>query len=156
MPRLLIADDEQGARDILADAVRSFGMEADTVSSAEEALTRLDEGHKYDLILTDLKMKGMNGIELVREAKARDDTVEVIVVTGYPTIDTAVEAVRAGAYDYIIKPFKLAEARLAINRALEKRALNNEARFFKGLFWAALLSLPFWVVGALVIYILTH
>ena len=156
MRRLLIADDDAGAREMLGHVVQDIGLEVDPVASGEEAIAKLEEGRKYDLVLTDLKMPGMSGLDLVREVKTRDPSMEVIVLTGYPSVDTAVEAVKSGAYDYIIKPFRVAEARLAIGRALEKRALGGEARFFKALFLATLLSLPFWGLVALIVWMLAR
>ncbi len=123
--RLLVVDDEAIARDNLALALRRQGHEAVTAGSGSEALALL-QGGDFDMVLTDLMMEGMDGLELLRSIKAKYPDVEVVVITGYPTVDTAVEAMRAGAYDYLAKPYRIDEARLLVHKALEKRRLRLE------------------------------
>jgi DNA-binding NtrC family response regulator len=123
--RLLVVDDEAISRDNLALALRRQGHEAVTAGSGSEALDLL-RGGDFDMVLTDLMMEGMDGLELLRSIKAGFPDVEVVVITGYPTVDTAVEAMRAGAYDYLAKPYRIDEARLLVHKALEKRRLRLE------------------------------
>ena len=123
--RLLVVDDEAISRDNLALALRRQGHEAVTAGSGSEALGLL-QGGDFDMVLTDLMMEGMDGLELLRSIKAKYPDVEVVVITGYPTVDTAVDAMRAGAYDYLAKPYRIDEARLLVHKALEKRRLRLE------------------------------
>lgn len=123
--RILVVDDEAIARDNLALALARRGHDTRTAASAKDALACL-EVEEFDLVLTDLKMEGMDGLALLRHIRDRHPDIEVVVLTGYPTVDTAVEAMRAGAYDYLAKPYRLDEAGMLVRKALEKRRLRLE------------------------------
>lgn len=123
--RILVVDDEVIARDNLALALGRQGHATVAAANGREALELL-QAQEFDLVLTDLKMEGMDGLTLLREIKGRYPDIEVMVLTGYPTVDTAVTAMRAGAYDYLAKPYRIDEARLLVAKALEKRALKLE------------------------------
>jgi two-component system, NtrC family, response regulator AtoC len=123
MARILVADDEEGIRSFLAEALELDGHE---VSQAEDgaAAARLLAQTGFDLLLTDLKMPGLDGMALLAKVRAEQPEVEVIVITAHGTVDSAVEAMKAGAYDYLQKPIaSLDELRLLVARALERRAL---------------------------------
>ena len=109
--KILIVDDEAGMQRLLARILDRQGYETLTVGSAKEAL-QLINSDSFDLVLTDIQMPGMNGLELLREIKAFDPSLPIIVVTAYGTVESAVEALRAGAYDYITKPFETDEIRV--------------------------------------------
>lgn len=119
--RILVVDDHKNMRVTLALILRREGHEVLEADGAEAALGQLDE--PLDLLLTDLKMEPMDGIELLRRVKQRDPNIEAIVMTAYGTIDSAVEAMRLGAADYVTKPFQEAELLLRVQRAIERRAL---------------------------------
>ena len=121
MARLLIVDDHKNMRLTLGLILRREGHEVLEADGGEEALALLDE--PVDLILTDLKMEPMDGIEFLRRAKQRDPSVEVVVMTAFGTIHSAVEAMRLGAADYITKPFQEAELLLRVQKGLERRSL---------------------------------
>lgn len=123
--RILVVDDEVISRDNLALALARQGHETVAAGSGAEALTLL-QGGDFDMVLTDLMMEGMDGLALLRAIKERHPDIEVVVITGYPTVDTAVDAMRAGAYDYLAKPYRIDEARLLVHKALEKRRLKLE------------------------------
>ncbi|MDY0226308.1 MAG: sigma-54 dependent transcriptional regulator [Desulfomicrobium apsheronum] len=123
--RILVVDDEHISRDNLALALARQGHDTVTASGGTEALGLLQDSD-FDMVLTDLMMEGMDGLALLREVKSRHPDIEVVVITGYPTVDTAVEAMRAGAYDYLAKPYRIDEARLLVHKALEKRRLKLE------------------------------
>ena len=129
--RILIVDDEPSMRTMLQIMLRQQGCEAQTCSSAEEALKLLEEGERFALVVTDLKMRAMSGLDLLREIKRLDDACQVVLMTAFATAETALEAIREGAYDYIIKPFKIDVARTTIHRALEKHELLSENRSLK-------------------------
>ena len=126
--RVLVADDEQSMREFLAICLRREGHEVSVVSSGEEALSVLSgrAEHAPDVLVTDLKMGDIGGLELLSAVKARELGTEVIVVTAYATPETAIAAMKQGAYDYLTKPFKVDEISAVIARALEKRALVAE------------------------------
>ena len=126
MGRILVVDDEASMRQFLAICLRRAGHEVALASSADEALGVL-AGTPADIVVTDLRMPGeLDGLGLLREVKARAAATEVILVTAFATADTALAAMKQGAYDYLIKPFKVDELNAVIDRALEKRALIAE------------------------------
>jgi two-component system, NtrC family, response regulator PilR len=125
-PRTLVVDDEQSMRDFLSICLRRAGHEVVVASSAEEASRELGDQRPFDLVITDLRLPGRSGLDVLDEVKARSPNTPVIVVTAYATPETAIAAMKRGAYDYLNKPFKLDEISLVIARALEKRQLVRD------------------------------
>lgn len=123
----LAGDDEENLRRVTQLKLQQAGYEALTASDASQALDVLSK-HPQDLVLTDLKMPGMSGIDLLRKVKEEYPEVIVVVVTAYGTIESAVEAMRLGAYDYIIKPVNSDALKLIVSRALEHHRLQEEVR----------------------------
>lgn len=123
--RLLIVDDEEFHMQALCDTLRDHEYEVTGFTSAEKALAAVREG-EFDLLLTDLMMPEMDGISLLREAQEIDRDLVGVVMTGHGAIDTAVEAMKAGALDYILKPFKLSVILPVLSRALAVRSLRME------------------------------
>jgi DNA-binding NtrC family response regulator len=128
--RVLIVEDEDLMRELLCKILERENYRIFQASSAEEALKLLQD-HAIDLVLTDLRLKGMNGLQLLTEARALDPEIVVIVMTAYASVETAVEAMRKGAYDYITKPFINDEIRVMLRRALTQRHLSRENRHLK-------------------------
>lgn len=125
--RILIVDDDKVLADILKDLALMDGQDrsVSVCYDGAEAVHMLKNGY-FDLIITDLVMPNMGGLDVLKHAKKMDPDVLVIIVTGYASLETAVEAVREGAYDYIMKPCKMGEIKIVINRAAEKIKLNRE------------------------------
>src|SRR3954451_5048485 len=105
-PRILVVDDEEVIRDILADFLAMEGFEVRTAPDGVAALAELVQG-RYDLVLSDLKMPNMGGIELLDSIAQHAPQVVTIIMTGFGTVETAIDAMKRGAYDYIMKPFKM-------------------------------------------------
>jgi signal transduction histidine kinase/DNA-binding response OmpR family regulator len=126
-PRLLVVDDEENVVEILQDLFSERPYDVDTVNTGEEALERLNAG-SYDLLLTDINLPGVNGLEVVAAAKEADPEMVVIVITGFASTGTAIDALRHGAYDYITKPFDLWEVEQIVARGLQSRRLLHENR----------------------------
>jgi DNA-binding NtrC family response regulator len=124
--RILIVDDEVNARTALAELLREEGYQVETAADGFKALPKLDE-FAPELVLTDLKMPGMDGLELMRKARERDHDCVVVVMTAYGAIDTAVKAMREGAADYVSKPVNVEELSLVLARELDRRRLRAEA-----------------------------
>ncbi len=123
MATVLVVDDERSMREFLAICLRREGYETSVAESGARALAWLEE-HDADVVITDLRMPGdLDGLGLLRGIKDRGLDIEVIVVTAFATPETAIAAMKRGAYDYLTKPFKVDEIRAVIGRALEKRAL---------------------------------
>ena len=130
--RILIVDDEKNTREGLKWSLETPEREVRIAASAEDALELFHQDH-FDLVVTDLKMPGMDGLELLRRIKAEEPDVEMIVLTAHGSIETAVEAMRAGAYDYQMKPVDLEELKLVCDRALRTRRLTLENEELKNL-----------------------
>jgi DNA-binding NtrC family response regulator len=129
-PGILIVDDEEHIRKIMTIMLRKRGYECLNAASGEEALA-LVKRESIAVVLTDLKMPGMDGLQLLDRIKTFDPEIIVIVVTAYATIETAISAMKAGAYDYISKPFNEEEVVLILEKALEKVHLVRENKFLK-------------------------
>ncbi|MBI1320780.1 MAG: response regulator [Candidatus Hydrogenedens sp.] len=112
---MLVVDDKANVRTLLESAFVDRGYHVDTAPSGEDAVGMLGERH-YDVVLSDLNMPGMSGLEVLKAAKSVSPETEVILITAYGTIDTAVEAMRLGAHDFITKPFKIAEIERKVDR----------------------------------------
>ena len=124
---ILVVDDEPSMRTTLSILLKREGYQVSQAGAGTEALGMLEKG-EYDMVLTDLKMEGMDGIELLRRIKAAAPHTEVLIFTAYGTVKSAVEAMKLGAYDYIGKPFDEEELLLKVARALERKALVSEVR----------------------------
>ncbi|RLB36383.1 MAG: sigma-54-dependent Fis family transcriptional regulator [Deltaproteobacteria bacterium] len=124
-PKILIVDDEPIALQNLEHIMLKEGYEVLALESGVEAIKRLEKT-EFDLVLTDLKMQPIDGLQILEHAKDLHPDTEVILITAYATVDTAVEAMKKGAYHYISKPFKLDEVRHTVRTALEKRQLKKE------------------------------
>jgi two-component system response regulator HydG len=132
MARILVVDDHKNMRVTLGLILRREGYETDEADGGEDALAKLRDA--YDLVLTDLKMEPMNGIDVLRRVKQVSPQTEVIMMTAFGTIDSAVEAMRLGASDYITKPFQEAELLVRIEKAIEKRALAQSVSLLQSEF----------------------
>ena len=128
--RILVVDDEQIARENLEHILTKDGYRVVLADSGISALKELAT-KEFDVVLTDLKMKQVDGMEVLARTKERYPDTEVIVITAYATVGTAIEAMQKGAYHYIPKPYKIEEARLILKRALEKKWLKDELRDLK-------------------------
>ncbi|MDQ1258161.1 MAG: cyclic di-GMP phosphodiesterase, partial [Candidatus Hydrogenedentes bacterium] len=119
---ILILDDEPPILDLLDQFLGAEGYECVQASTAAEAFTKIAD-RSFALLLTDLGLPDMNGLDVVRKVRGQDAEMGVIVVTGLKDVNSAVEALRAGADDYLTKPFNLREISIAVSKVLEKRAL---------------------------------
>jgi DNA-binding NtrC family response regulator len=122
--RILIVDDNREIRTILEEYLRDEGCIADGACDGKEALAKYRET-AYDLVITDLNMPGMTGIELIREIAGSGNMTEFIIITGYASLDSAIEAVKAGAFDYLVKPFRIEELMVVIKNARDKIMLKK-------------------------------
>ncbi len=130
MAKLLIVDDEKNIRRNLVSFFESCGHKVSEAESSIQALRLLEE-NVFDLVLTDYRMAEMNGLELLQEIKRRRPHTLVVLMTAYATVENAVAAMKAGAYDYVTKPFSLAQIQHVVERALELGALKAENRLLR-------------------------
>jgi len=130
MPRVLIVDDDRAMREMLEAALSDLGFRTEVHARATEALEHLTD-EDPQVVLTDVRMPGMSGIELCEEVSRRHPTVPVLVLTGFGSMETAVKAMRAGAYDFLSKPVALDELEFAVRRASEYARLTHEVRHLR-------------------------
>jgi response regulator RpfG family c-di-GMP phosphodiesterase len=123
--RILVADDEKVIREILADFLSGEGYVVNTVEDGVAALAELKQ-RSYNLVISDLKMPNMNGLELIQKIGEESIPVITVIMTGFGTVETAIEAMKKGAYDYILKPFKVEEVIHIVQRGLDRQKLQYE------------------------------
>ncbi|MFQ5839407.1 MAG: sigma-54-dependent transcriptional regulator [Candidatus Methylomirabilales bacterium] len=133
MERILLVEDKDSMRRMLHETLASAGYQVDETIDGDEALRHLTQA-RYDLILTDLKLPKRDGLVVLRAARGMSPNIAVVVMTAYGTIDTAVQAMKDGAYDFITKPFDTNHLLLLIERALERRRLLTENLLLKEAF----------------------
>jgi two-component system response regulator PilR (NtrC family) len=108
------------------------------------------KGH-FDIVLSDFVMSPMDGLELLAEIRKMDPDATFIMITGYPSIDSAMEAMKRGARDYITKPFNIDEIRLKMERVLLERSLTGRLKNVQGLIWALVISIPVWLIFGIIL-----
>jgi len=119
--RIMVLDDEPIVCKRLQPALEKLGFEVDTFTQSLEALHQVQSSPTpYDIIITDLKMKGIDGMRFLEEAKKQNSATEVIVITGFATLETAKESFQKGVFDFIAKPFKLTEIQEVVTKAAAK------------------------------------
>lgn len=123
--RILIADDEKNIRELLRDELAASVSRAVVAENGLDALGLLEK-EEFDVLLLDMNMPGLDGLEVLKKMKSQDIPTEVVILTAHATIQTAVEAMKLGAYDYLLKPFKVAELMPVIEKAYEKKKLRSE------------------------------
>jgi len=125
--RILVVDDEQSMQEFLEIFLRREGFDVTTVGDVDAAVIAV-EADDFDLVITDIQMPGRTGLDLLREIKQRSPETLVLMITAFASTDTAIAAMKEGAYDYLTKPFKVDEIRVVIEKALEKKLLSRENR----------------------------
>lgn len=130
MAKILVVDDELSIREFFDILLKKEGYQCDLACNGEEALAKLGY-HHYDLVITDISMPKIDGLQVLRYVKDHSPETTVIMITAFASTDSAVEAMKLGAYDYLTKPFKVEEIRLVVHRAVEKLSLQKENRYLK-------------------------
>ena len=121
--KILVVDDELFVRELLLEFLSTEGYEVSLADSGEKAV-ELMQIQPADLVLVDLKMPGIDGIQTLKQMKKIAPNTLAIIMTGYPTIESSIEALRQGAYDYVVKPFKLNDLKSSIEKALREHKLK--------------------------------
>ena len=128
--RLLVVDDDRVTIDLLNEVLSQEGYEVSTALSGEEAIAQGTD-HLFDIVITDVRMGEKDGMEVLRFFKKNAPDTTVIMITAFGSIETAIEAIREGAFDYVSKPFKLDEIKFTLRRALEQRRLIQENKYYR-------------------------
>ena len=150
VPNILIVDDEQDILEILPDVIRKLGYNPIVAKDGAEGLKQYRE-YPVDVVITDMKMPEMDGLALLKEIINLDKHAIVILLTGYPSLDSAIRAMREGAYDYLVKPANMEELKLRIERGLERKSQLKSLPVLRGLNWALVVSIPIWLVLGIIL-----
>ena len=150
---ILVVDDDKNLADNLVEYLTKLGFRAKAAYGGREGLKESQQGD-FQLVITDLKMPDIDGMELLEAVRRLDSRASVMVITGYGTIESAVQAMKKGAYDYIPKPFKMEELEVIVSRALERHTLLRQLGVFRGLSLALIISVPFWLILGIVLALL--
>jgi DNA-binding NtrC family response regulator len=153
MARILVIDDDTSYRTLLREFVEEKGHTAFEAENADDGL-RIFLREKIDLVVSDLMMPVKSGLELLHELHQINPKVLFVMVTGYPTDDSATRAMNEGAYDYLIKPVDMQQLASVMNRALSTLELRSNLTAMRGLNVALLISIPFWIVLGILVRML--
>jgi len=137
----------------ISKMVSSLGHEIDVASDGIEGLSKFKKNN-YDLVITDIRMPNLDGKDFLKRVKIIDKDAIIIVLTGYGSIPSAVELIKLGAYDYLEKPINFEEFEMALNRALEKKQIENQLNFFKGMLLTIIISIPLWLILGIILALL--
>ncbi|MCZ6801796.1 MAG: response regulator [Nitrospirae bacterium] len=151
--RVLVVDDDEGIREALTEYLETLEYSVVTASDGEDALNKYAKGD-FEIILADLMMPNVDGMDLLRRIREIDEDVIFLMITGHPSIGTAVESINLGADDYITKPFHLEDVKIRLTKALEKRSLKGRLKTAQGLAWGLMLSIPLWLLLGIILVIL--
>ena len=139
----LVVDDDSHSRSLLSEWMREMDFDVSEAENGREAIQQI-RSHEYDIVISDFVMPGMDGVALIKEAKASGASVPFLMVTGYPSVAGAVEAMREGAADYLTKPFTPEEFTRRVHTMLRQKAVSNPAGTARGAIMAASLSAILW------------
>ena len=142
--RILVVDDDRELADILVDYLSKLGYQAVAAYGGIDGLERFKSG-VFQMVIADFKMPEFDGMELLKAIKEIDSKVVVLMITGYGSIDTAVAAIKEGAYDFIPKPFDLKALEIIVSRAMERHTLSKRLGMFRGITLAMIISVPVWL-----------
>ncbi len=150
MQNILIIDDEEDILDTLSDIISKWGYLPIVARDGEDALKKFEEV-PIDLILSDIRMPKIDGLSLLEKVKKISPETIIILLTGYPSVESAVQAMKKGAFDYLTKPINLDELKVKIDRGIEKTKLHKSLAFLKGINWSLIISIPIWLILGIVI-----
>jgi CheY-like chemotaxis protein len=148
--RIFVVDDEESTRSTLHDYFVNFGYDVETAIDGEDALEKFIPG-KFDCVISDLFMPRIDGLELLRKIRMLDSKVFFLMITGYPSIDSAVNVMKEGAYDYVTKPFNLEDIRIKVERGINNKRTEESLKKMTGLFWGLIVSIPIWLILGIIL-----
>lgn len=125
--KILVADDDRGIREVLEDFLKNEGCDVKTAKDGSETLEKA-KSEKFDIVVADLMMPGADGLEILKSCKQLDPDILFIMITAYSSLETALTAIKEGAYDYVTKPFRLEEMQIAIKNGSDRVKLIRQNR----------------------------
>ncbi|MBN1268398.1 MAG: response regulator [Kiritimatiellae bacterium] len=140
-----VIDDEESVRDVVGAMLKELGYQVRAFDSGDEALKEY-ENSPADVVITDVRMPGMSGMDVTRSLLEKDPDAIVMILTGFPSIPDAVEAIKTGASDFLSKPCRIEEIRVRIERALENRDVLNRLKKARLVAWVLIITLPVWFI----------
>lgn len=148
--RLLVVDDEEFILDLFRDYFNSLGYKVVTAASGKEGL-EIFSPDAFACVLCDYYMPEMNGTDFLASIKKRDAKTPFLMMTGHPSVEGAIEAMKEGAYDYITKPVNLEDVRIKVERAIHVKSVEKSLKKVNGLLWAVIISVPIWMILGIVV-----
>jgi len=139
--RILVVDDEEAIRGTLNEYFSTIGYEVVEAGDGAEALEKFVPGH-FDCVISDLSMPTVGGLDLLKRIKLLDADVPFLIVTGYPGIDSAINAMKEGAYDYLTKPFRMEDIQLRVERALQGRKTELSLKKVRSMILTLIILIP--------------
>jgi len=146
MERILVVEDDDSTRELLTEALGRWGYESEAVVNGKQGLEKF-QSRLFSVIITDIRMPGMDGLSMLRRIRKRDKKIPIIVITGYPSVDSAVDCLVEGADNYLVKPINLDDLKAKINKAFEKRRIQRSLDVRSRLNLVLLLLIPVWIGG---------
>lgn len=150
MANILIVDDERDITEQLSTIIGRWGHQTFVGENGFSAL-KVFERNQIDLIISDIRMPEMDGIQLLQKVQDIDKQCPVIFLTGYPSDESAIEAMHSGAEDYLVKPVNFDELKLRIEKCLERKERMKSIPLLRGMNWALLISIPFWLILGIIL-----
>jgi DNA-binding NtrC family response regulator len=148
--RVLVVDDDEAILDVLGQYMKIIGLDVVCAASGEAALAAFKKDD-FDIVISDMKMSNMDGLTLLGEIKKIDPDILFIMITGYPSIETVLEAMKRGSIDYLIKPFQFDEIKIKIERALVEKDMHKQLKSNQGLIWSLIVSIPIWLILGIIL-----
>lgn len=145
MHRILIVDDDEDIRRVLEETLKDWGYETVIAENGEKGLEAFRLG-SFSLIITDVRMPGMDGLQMLKQIKKNHSRIPIIVITGYPSVDSAVESLVEGADYYLVKPINFEDLRAKIGKAFEKRKIQRALLSARMIVTALIFSIPIWIL----------
>lgn len=145
MERVLVVEDDQDVRDLLIETLESWGYEPVAAENGKMGLEKF-ESSSFSLIITDIRMPVMDGVNMLKAIREKNSRIPIIVITGYPSVDSAVESLEEGADYYIVKPIKLDDLRAKVHKSFERHEILEALVTSKSVGIALALSIPLWIL----------
>ena len=142
--RIMFVDDNEEILTLLEEGFSDYNYDVVCASSGQDAIEKFRPG-QFDIIISDLVMPEIDGVELLQQIREHDSEVVFVMMTGHPSIDTAVEAMKKGAFDYVLKPIVLEELNIRIQQILNQKNLKLQLKSVKWVVWALIISIPIWL-----------
>ncbi len=148
--RILVVDDDEAVRTMFGEYLTCCGYEVVLAEDGADALEKFIPG-RFDCIISDMCMPRIDGFELLKRLKMQDSSVDVLIITGYPDIGSAINIIKEGAYDYVTKPLYMEDIRIKVERIINARKAKQSFKRMTGFFWALIASIPLWLILGIIL-----